>query len=118
MNAEIVAGTITSTQDALDYITWTYFFRRLLQNPSYYGLEGVDESNLNHFLTGTIRTALATLENCYCVEFDEDGRCELSSCLILVMLKALISPAAYIVLLTLRIIVYFFGFINKVQQCC
>ena len=72
-----MAGTITSTQDALDYITWTYFFRRLIQNPSYYGLEGVDESNLNHFLTGTIRTALATLENCYCVEFDDDGRCKL-----------------------------------------
>ncbi len=40
-NAEIVAGTVTTRQDAMDYLTWTYFFRRLLQNPSYYNLEGI-----------------------------------------------------------------------------
>ncbi|KAI0228838.1 Activating signal cointegrator 1 complex subunit 3 [Lamellibrachia satsuma] len=33
LNAEVVAGTITSKQEAMDYITWTYFFRRLLRNP-------------------------------------------------------------------------------------
>ena len=33
LNAEVVAGTISSKQDAMDYITWTYFFRRLIVNP-------------------------------------------------------------------------------------
>ncbi len=74
LNAEIVAGTIQSTQDALDYLTWTYFFRRVLQNPSYYGLEGVDESNLNSFLTRIVQNSLTTLESCYCIEYDDDGR--------------------------------------------
>ena len=74
LNAEVVAGTIQSTQDALDYLTWTYFFRRVLQNPSYYGLEGVDESNLNSFLTQIVQNSLTTLEACYCIEYDDDGR--------------------------------------------
>lgn len=33
LNAEIAAGTISSKQDGMDYITWTYFFRRLVMNP-------------------------------------------------------------------------------------
>lgn len=35
LNAEIVAGTVTSKQTAIDYLMWTYLFRRLLQNPSW-----------------------------------------------------------------------------------
>ncbi len=44
-----VAGTIQSRQDAVDYMTWTYFFRRLVQNPTYYGLEGVDQVLIFYF---------------------------------------------------------------------
>ena len=72
LNAEIVAGTITSRKDALDYMTWTYFFRRLLQNPSYYGLEGVEEFNINSFLTSIVDKTLHTLAESYCVDFLED----------------------------------------------
>lgn len=56
MNAEIVAGTVTSKQDAMDYITWTYFFRRLVQNPTYVTLvylcvaERDREREREHFL--------------------------------------------------------------------
>ena len=76
LNAEVVAGTIQSRQDALDYMTWTYFFRRLLQNPSYYGLEleEGEEADLNRFLSSVVGRALDQLELSYCLEFDEDGR--------------------------------------------
>ncbi|KFG64239.1 activating signal cointegrator 1 complex subunit 3 [Toxoplasma gondii RUB] len=36
LNAEIVGGTIQTKQQAIEYLTWTYFFRRLTSNPSYY----------------------------------------------------------------------------------
>jgi len=36
LNAEIVAKTIKTREEAIDYVTWTYFFRRLTANPAYY----------------------------------------------------------------------------------
>lgn len=50
VNAEIVGGTIASRGDAVDYLTWTYFFRRLVQNPTYYGLEDTSLECINAFL--------------------------------------------------------------------
>ena len=69
LNAEIVAGTITSKQDAMDYVTWTYFFRRLLKNPSYYHLE--EAASINHYLSELVTKALAELQESYCVEIEE-----------------------------------------------
>ena len=43
LNAEIVNGTIRRAQDAVDYLTWTYLFQRLPQNPAYYGVPGGEE---------------------------------------------------------------------------
>nr|DBA26537.1 TPA: hypothetical protein GDO54_010781 [Pyxicephalus adspersus] len=74
LNAEIAAGTITSKQDAMDYITWTYFFRRLLMNPSYYSLEDVGHDTMNKFLSNLVEKSLIDLECSYCIEIAEDNR--------------------------------------------
>ncbi|XP_055115760.2 activating signal cointegrator 1 complex subunit 3 isoform X3 [Symphalangus syndactylus] len=74
LNAEIAGGTITSKQDALDYITWTYFFRRLIMNPSYYNLGDVSHDSVNKFLSHLIEKSLIELELSYCIEIGEDNR--------------------------------------------
>ncbi|ELT88015.1 hypothetical protein CAPTEDRAFT_159536 [Capitella teleta] len=72
LNAEIVAGTIASKQDAMDYLTWTYFFRRLVMNPSYYHLEDTDHTNVNCFLSSLVERAIQELVSSYCVEVNPE----------------------------------------------
>lgn len=74
LNAEIVAGTVASKQDAMDYVTWTYFIRRLVLNPSYYQLEEASPSAISSFLTGVVGKALAELQMSSCIEIEEDER--------------------------------------------
>lgn len=67
LNAEIVAGTVKSRQEALDYLTWTYFFRRLLRNPTYYGLVSLEEADINRYLSSLIENTINVLEEANCV---------------------------------------------------
>eukprot|EP00882_Tetradesmus_deserticola_P026910 GHRQ01029731.1.p1 GENE.GHRQ01029731.1~~GHRQ01029731.1.p1 ORF type:complete len:372 (+),score=180.37 GHRQ01029731.1:361-1476(+) len=71
LNAEVVAGTITTRQDALDYLTWTYFYRRLLQNPAYYDLEDASPEGVSAYLSSLVEAALADLAEAGCVTVDE-----------------------------------------------
>eukprot|EP00041_Stephanoeca_diplocostata_P037706 m.1438323 g.1438323 ORF g.1438323 m.1438323 type:complete len:1940 (+) comp25090_c1_seq3:91-5910(+) len=75
-NAEIVGGTIASKQDAVDYLTWTYFFRRLVVNPTYYGMEEVTQELIDEFLSNLVANALTELEESECIQTSDDGSIE------------------------------------------
>ncbi|EEP76681.1 hypothetical protein UREG_01530 [Uncinocarpus reesii 1704] len=69
---EISTRTISSTQDAVDWMTYTYFYRRLLANPSYYGLSGLDHEALSTFLSEIVENTLKELAEANLVDLDEE----------------------------------------------
>ncbi|KAL7671633.1 hypothetical protein ACOME3_006524 [Neoechinorhynchus agilis] len=70
-NAEIVAHTIESKQDAVDYLTWTLMYRRMTQNPNYYNLAGLTHRHLSDHLSQLVESVLSDLAECKCIQVDE-----------------------------------------------
>jgi antiviral helicase SLH1 len=81
LGAEVSAGTITTVQDALDYLTWTFFFRRLHKNPTYYGLELDPEDHnttaaqqlANDYMIDMVDKSLRELGESRCLELYPNG---------------------------------------------
>ena len=72
LNAEIMTKTIETKQDAVDYLTWTFYYRRLAQNPNYYNLQGVSHRHLSDHLSETIEQVLTDLEQSKCISIEDD----------------------------------------------
>ncbi|XWS57030.1 hypothetical protein CRYUN_Cryun09bG0136600 [Craigia yunnanensis] len=71
-NAEIVAIVIENKQDAVDYLTWTFMYRRLTQNPNYYNLQGVSHRHLSDHLSELVKNTLNDLEASKCITVEDD----------------------------------------------
>ena len=70
--SEISTKIIASTQDAVDWATYTYFYRRLLANPSYYGLTDTSHEGLSTHLSELVENTLKDLSEAKIVELDEE----------------------------------------------
>lgn len=82
--AEISAKTIESTQEAVDWSTYTYFYRRLLSNPSYYNLHDTSHEGLSAHLSELVEQTLKELVDAQLIEHDEeeDAITPLNPCMI------------------------------------
>ncbi|KAK7208425.1 Sec63 Brl domain-containing protein [Myxozyma melibiosi] len=69
---EISAKVVASQQDAVDWLTFSYFYRRLLANPSFYGVLDVSHQGLSEYLSDLVETTLKDLEEAKMIEIDED----------------------------------------------
>ena len=72
LNAEIVTKTIENKPDAVDYLTWTFYYRRLTQNPNYYNLQGTSHRHLSDHLSELIESTIADLEESKCLAIEDD----------------------------------------------
>jgi pre-mRNA-splicing helicase BRR2 len=74
INSEINNTAIKTKQDCLDWFTWTYMYRRLLQNPNYYDLQGKTKEHLNDYLSELVEKTLSDLEKANCITIQEEIR--------------------------------------------
>ncbi|KAL4451451.1 hypothetical protein ABPG75_007113 [Micractinium tetrahymenae] len=72
MAAEVVTRTITNKQDAVDYLTWTFYYRRLTKNPNYYNLTGVSHRHVSDHLSELVETLLSDLEQSKLIAIEGD----------------------------------------------
>lgn len=71
-NAEIVARTIENKQEAVDWCTWTWFYRRLSQNPGFYNLQGTTPTHVAEYLSELVENTVNELAESDCIIVQDD----------------------------------------------
>jgi pre-mRNA-splicing helicase BRR2 len=72
LNAEIVTKTIENKQDAIDYLTWTFIYRRILRNPNYYNLDGRTNQHLSDHLSEMVESTVEQLAESNCISVKDE----------------------------------------------
>lgn len=73
INAEIAGSTINNLSDAVGYLSWTYYFRRVQKNPSYYDapIDGAKDKFEPYFYE-VMKETITRLEEHKCVKVDRE----------------------------------------------
>lgn len=73
LNAEIVAGTVTTVEEAVEWLTYTYLYTRMLKNPLSYGINAdqhADDPQLKGRCLELVRDAAKLLDERRMARFD------------------------------------------------
>lgn len=72
LNAEVVLKNVEDKQEAVNYLTWTFYYRRITQNPNYYNLKEASNIAVSDNLSDLVENALKELEDAKCVFCPDD----------------------------------------------
>jgi pre-mRNA-splicing helicase BRR2 len=73
ISAEIVTKVVENKQEAVDYLTWTLYYRRLTLNPNYYNMTGTTHRHISDHLSELVENVITDLEQSKCVSVEDDG---------------------------------------------
>ncbi|MES1909637.1 MAG: hypothetical protein MHM6MM_002342 [Cercozoa sp. M6MM] len=74
LNAEIVAGFVRNVDEAVNWLSYTYLFVRMLQNPSLYGVADAEDAELKSFRADLVHTAAVELHRAGLIRYDKQTR--------------------------------------------
>ena len=74
--SEIAVRAITNKQEAMDYLTWSFLYRRLVKNPNYYNLIGTSNEEISDHLSELVESALNDLAESKCINIIDDMELE------------------------------------------
>lgn len=69
---EVVNGTIETLTDAVDYLTWTFYYHRLSQNPNFYRLTGTTVRHISDHLSELVENSVTELQECKLLALEEE----------------------------------------------
>ncbi len=71
LNAEIVNGSIQTVKDAIEWLSYTYYYVRSMKSPQTYQVDASDDDKLltNH-RANIIHTAAVKLDKCNLIRYD------------------------------------------------
>lgn len=72
LNSEIVSKIISNKEECLDWLTWSFFYRRITSNPNYYNLGSNSSDEISEFLSEMIENCIDDLENNQCVQVENE----------------------------------------------
>lgn len=73
LNAEIVLGTIQTVNEAVDWLSYTFLYVRMLKNPNLYGISdkaASEDPTLKHRRVDLAHTAACMLERSHLIRYD------------------------------------------------